>query len=72
MELLMNGSLNEHLHEVDNECCERIELLIERMKAGVGITEKLKTVDQMKQAGLMNLEVIKELNNGYWAEYNRL
>ena len=54
MELLMNGKLNEYLHGVDNECYERMELLIEQMKAGAGITEQLKAADQMKWVGLMN------------------
>lgn len=52
--LLMDGKLNEYLHEVDEECHERIELLVEQMKAGAGITEELKASDQMKWVGLMN------------------
>lgn len=54
IKLLMNGRLNEYLHEVDIQCYERVELLVEQMKAGVGITEELKTTDQMKWIGLMN------------------
>ena len=52
--LLMNGKLNEYLHEVDEECYERMELLVEQMKVGAGITEELKASDQMKWVGLMN------------------
>ena len=52
--LFMDGKLNEHLHEVDEECYERMELLVEQMKAGAGITEELKASDQMKGVGLMN------------------
>ena len=52
--LLMDGKLNEYLHEVDEECHERIELLVEEMKAGAGITEELKASNQMKWVGLMN------------------
>ena len=52
--LLVEGKLNEHLHEVDEECHERVELLMEQMKAGAGITEELKAIDQMKWGGLMN------------------
>lgn len=52
--LLVDGKLNEHLHEVDEECHERVELLMEQMKAGAGITEELKATDQMKWVGLMN------------------
>ena len=54
IKLLMNGRLNEYLHEVDAQCYERLELLVEQMKAGTGITEELKATDQMKWVGLMN------------------
>lgn len=52
--LLMDGKLNEYLHEVEEECNERMELLVEQMKAGAGITEELKARDQMKWVRLMN------------------
>lgn len=54
LRLLLDGKLNEYLHEVDEECHARVELLVEQMKAGAGITEELKAVDQMKWIGLMN------------------
>lgn len=41
----MDGKLNEYLHEVDEECYERMEFLVEQMKAGAGITEELKASD---------------------------
>lgn len=46
--------LNEYLHDVDEECHERIELLVEEMKAGAGITEELKASAPVKWVGLMN------------------
>ena len=52
--LLMEGKLNEYLHEVDKECYEKMELLVEQMKAGARITEELKASDQMKWVELMN------------------
>lgn len=52
--LLLDGKLNEYLYEVDEECYERMELLVEQMKAGAGITEELKARDQMKWVRLMN------------------
>lgn len=52
--LLLDGKLNEYLHKVDKECHARVELLVEQMKAGAGITEELKAVDQIKWIGLMN------------------
>lgn len=54
MTKLLEGKLNDHLHEVDGECYERMELLMEQMKAEAGITEELKTSDQMKWVGFMN------------------
>lgn len=54
IKLLMEGKLNEHLHEIDETCYERRELLVEQMKAGTGITEELKASNQMKWVGLMN------------------
>ena len=50
----MDGKLNEHLHEIDEACYERMELLVEQMKARAGITEELKASTQMKWVGLMN------------------
>lgn len=42
------------LYEIDTQCYERVEFLVEQMKAGTGITEALKAYDQMKWVGLMN------------------
>ena len=52
--LVLDGKLNEYLHEIDEECYTRMELLVEQMKAGAGITEELKTNNQMEWIGLMN------------------
>lgn len=54
LRLFLDGKLNEHLHEVDEECHARVKLLVEQMKAGAGITEELKVIEQMKWVGLMN------------------
>lgn len=54
IKLLMEGKLNEYLHDIDEECYERMELLVEQMKVGTGITEELKASDQLKWVGLMN------------------
>ena len=37
-----------------NTSLERMELLVEQMKAGAGITEELKARDRMKWVRLMN------------------
>lgn len=54
IQLLLDGKLNEYLHEVDEECHARVDLLVEQMKVGVGITEELKAKEQIKWVGLMN------------------
>jgi hypothetical protein len=54
MNLLFSGKLNEYLHEIDEECHDMMDRLVEQMKLGAGITEELKAVDQMKWVGLMN------------------
>ena len=33
IKLLMEGKLNEYLHDVDEECYDRMELLVEQMKS---------------------------------------
>lgn len=52
--LLLAGELHRHLHEVDEECHERIESLAGQMKASAGITEGLKSTDFMQWIGLVN------------------
>jgi len=54
MELVLSGRLNEYLHEVDEECYERMELLIGQMKKKQGVTERLKAENQMLWIGIMN------------------
>jgi hypothetical protein len=54
MDLFLSGKLNEYLHEVDEECYEMMDRLVEQMKPGAGITEELKSADQMKWVGRMN------------------
>ena len=54
LRLLVDGRLNEYLHEMDQKCHVRMELLIEQMKTEAGITEELKVANQMKWVGLMN------------------
>ena len=50
--LYLDGRLNEYLHEVDEECHARVDLLVEQMKAGAGITEELKAKEQISGLGL--------------------
>lgn len=54
LELIYAGKWNAYLHEVDEECYQRMEVLVEQMKARAGITEELKEKDQMMWVGVMN------------------
>lgn len=67
-DLLLSGMLNQHLHETEIACMERIEVMVEWMKTEQGVTEKLKSKNQMlwvgKMNGIMNTaeeSVLKEL-----------
>ena len=52
--MLLNGTLNSHLEEIDRQAEEMFDLLIEQMAAREGITEQLKADDQMAWVGKMN------------------
>ncbi len=38
LELLLDGNLNEYLHQTDEECYQMMERLVEQMKAKQGVT----------------------------------
>ena len=54
LELVLAGKLNEHLHQVDEECNQMMDRLMEQMKEKQGVTEKLKMQDQMAGVRRMN------------------
>ncbi|WP_461883661.1 TnpV protein [Roseburia intestinalis] len=54
LELLLDGNLNEYLHQTDEECYQMMERLVEQMKAKHGVTEQLKSENQMQWVGMMN------------------
>ena len=54
MELLLEGKLNEDLHDIDEECHEMLDRIVEKMKEKQGVTEKLKAENQMMWVGKMN------------------
>ena len=53
-QILLSGELMTHLHSIDKACQERMELLIPQMKVSEGVTEELKTTDQMEWVCRMN------------------
>ena len=54
MELLSAGRLNSYLANINAQAEERVILLTEQMAAREGVTEKLKSEDQMEWVGRMN------------------
>ena len=52
--MLLNGTLNRHLAEVDQTCYERLDYLVKQMAEREGVTEALKASDQMAWVGYMN------------------
>ena len=47
MKLLLDGRLNEYLHDIDEECYEMLDRIVEQMKEKQGVTEELKAENQM-------------------------
>ena len=54
MELLLEGKLNEYLHDIDEECHEMLDRIVEKMKKKQGVIEQLKVENQMLWVGKMN------------------
>ena len=52
--LKTSGQLTHYLNEIDREANEMLWLLIEQMAQAQGITEQLKTENQMAWVGAMN------------------
>ncbi len=53
--MMLEGTLNDHLHRIDLQCQERYDTLVKGYKRCWAITEELKGQDQMKWVQLMNL-----------------
>lgn len=53
-ELLLNGTLDDHVAEIDRQAEEMFERLTAEMAKREGITEQLKATDQMAWVGTMN------------------
>ena len=54
LELVLAGKLNEHLNQIDKECNQMMDRLVDQMKEAHGVTEELKMQDQMAWVGRMN------------------
>ena len=52
--LLTEGRLNEHLHSIDEQAHEQMDLHIAQMAERMGVTEELKASDPMRWVQMMN------------------
>ena len=52
--LLTEGRLNEHLHNIDEQAHEQLDLHIAQMAERMGVTEELKASDQIRWVQMMN------------------
>ena len=52
--MLMNGTLNSHLEEIDQTADEMLERLMNQMAQSEGVTETLKAQNQMEWVARMN------------------
>ena len=52
--MILDGTLYDHLEEIDRICNERMETMVATMKKQQGITEELKARNQLAWVGAMN------------------
>ena len=52
--MMLDGTLNSHLEEVDAQANRMMDKLTEQLKVLNGVTEQMKSKDQMKWVQLMN------------------
>ena len=52
--MLMEGTLNPHLEEIDRQAQEMEQLLISQLAQQEGVTERLKAENQMEWVARMN------------------
>ena len=52
--MVLDGTLYDHLEEVNRVCRERMTTMVDAMKEQQGITEELKARDQLAWVGAMN------------------
>ena len=52
--MILDGTLYDHLEEIDRICNERMETMVATMKKQQGITEELKARDPLAWVGAMN------------------
>ena len=54
LNMLTSGRLNDYLADIEEQAQKRFERIVEQMKQAQGITERLKSENQMEWVGKMN------------------
>lgn len=54
LKMVMDGTWNEYLHEIDEACHKEVELAVERIKEKEGVTEWLKAENPLEWVGRAN------------------
>ncbi len=52
--MLMDGTLNNHLNEIQETAIERVEKIIKQLKEKSNLTEDMKNTDMLYWVGIMN------------------
>ena len=52
--MLLTGRLMPHLREIDRQCRERVDSMVEELKRRNGVDEAMKARDQMGWLGAVN------------------
>lgn len=52
--MIINGTLNKHLKEIQETAEERIDVIIEQLKQKNNLTEEMKNIDQLYWVEMMN------------------
>ena len=52
--MLMDGTLNSHLKEIQETATERVEKIIKQLKFKSNLTEDMKNIDMLYWVGMMN------------------
>ena len=53
-QMLLDGTLEQHLREVNEEATERVHSMVEQMRQKENLNEDLKNTDPLRWAGTMN------------------
>lgn len=52
--MLVNGTLNNHLKEIQESAQEKIDIIVEQLKSKNNLTEEMKNINQLYWVGMMN------------------